>query len=203
MLTGYYKLTQCFLQTILHVGITMFFAITIGIILGVIAYKVKWLEQIIIILTNILQTTPAFAVLVLFVPILGTGLKPTIVAMFIVSVLPIFKNTFAGLKDISAGILEAAEGMGMTNWQKLRLVELPLIIPVIMAGIRMSTVICVGMSILAAYIGAGGLGYFIRYGLALGDTRVLIMGIIPSSLLAITFNYLLGIAEKDLQKRVS
>ncbi|CAA7601039.1 Binding-protein-dependent transport system inner membrane component [Acididesulfobacillus acetoxydans] len=198
---GYAQLELCTWQTVEQVTVTLLLAIIVGVLLGLISYKVKPLEKPILILTNIIQTTPAFAVLVLSVPFLGVGFKPAILAMLIVCIMPIFRNTFVGLKNIKTGIIETSVGMGMTGWQCIYKVEFPLAIPVIMAGIKTSAVICVGISVLASYIGAGGLGYFIRYGLSLNDVKVLLMGAVPSSLLAIMLDVLLGRAERALRVR--
>jgi len=122
------------------------------------------------------------------------------VALTFYALLPIVRNTFTGLNGISPDIIEAAQGMGFTSRQKLTMVELPLAVPVIVAGIRTAAVIGVGIATLSAFIGAGGLGDFINRGLALNNTRLILLGAIPAALLALFLDFLIGFFEKTLRK---
>ncbi|MEK5102980.1 ABC transporter permease [Cytobacillus sp. FSL M8-0252] len=142
-----------------------------------------------------IQTIPSFAILAFFIPVLGIGKIPAIIALFFYSVLPILRNTYTGVKDVNKSLLEAGRGMGMTGWERIRYVELPLSIPVIMAGIRVSTVYLIGWATLAAFIGAGGLGDFIFSGLNLYQTEFIIAGAIPVTILALIVDLILGKLE--------
>ncbi|MEK4922925.1 ABC transporter permease [Cytobacillus sp. FSL R5-0569] len=144
---------------------------------------------------GMIQTIPSFAILAFFIPVLGIGKIPAIIALFFYSVLPILRNTYTGVKDVNKSLLEAGRGMGMTGWERIRYVELPLSIPVIMAGIRVSTVYLIGWATLAAFIGAGGLGDFIFSGLNLYQTEFIIAGAIPVTILALIVDIILGKLE--------
>lgn len=146
-------------------------------------------------IAGVIQTFPSLAILAFFIPILGVGKVPAIVALFFYSVLPILRNTYIGVKGIERNLLEAGRGMGMTGWERIRYVEIPLAIPVIMAGIRLSTVYLIGWATLAAFIGAGGLGDYIFSGLNLYQTEFIIAGAIPVTILALLVDLLLGKLE--------
>jgi osmoprotectant transport system permease protein len=147
---------------------------------------------------GVIQTFPSFAILAFFIPILGVGKIPAIIALFFYSVLPILRNTYTGVNGVKRSLLEAGRGMGMTGWEQIRYVEIPLAIPVIMAGIRLSTVYLVGWATLAAYIGAGGLGDYIFSGLTLYQAEFIIAGAIPVTILALLIDLLLGRIEKSV-----
>ncbi|MBU0695538.1 MAG: ABC transporter permease/substrate-binding protein, partial [Bacteroidetes bacterium] len=186
-------------QTLQHIGLTfisLLIAILVALPLGIfISRKIK-LAGPILGVAGILQTIPSIALLGVMIPILGIGVKPAIVALFLYALLPIIRNTYTGITNIDAQVLEAAKAMGMSNSQVLTKVELPLAFPVIMAGIRTATVINVGVATLAAYIAAGGLGEFIFGGIALNNTNMILAGAIPAALLAIIFDFLLSRLQK-------
>ncbi|MGG1573466.1 ABC transporter permease [Fictibacillus sp. NRS-1165] len=144
---------------------------------------------------GIIQTFPSFAILAFFIPIVGVGKIPAILALFFYSVLPILRNTYIGVTGVKRSLLEAGRGMGMTGWERIRYVEVPLAIPVIMAGIRLSTVYLIGWATLAAYIGAGGLGDYIFSGLNLFQAKFIIAGAVPVTILALLTDLLLGRIE--------
>ncbi|MCL6572665.1 MAG: ABC transporter permease [Bacillus sp. (in: Bacteria)] len=146
-------------------------------------------------LLGVIQTVPSFAILALFIPILGIGKLPAIIALFLYSVLPILRNTYTGVKGVNSSLIEAGVGMGMTDWDRIRYVEFPLAVPVIMAGIRISTVYLIGWATLASYIGAGGLGDYIFSGLNLYLPEFIIAGAVPVTLLALLVDLLLGRIE--------
>jgi osmoprotectant transport system permease protein len=146
-------------------------------------------------LLGVIQTVPSFAILALFIPIFGIGKLPAIIALFLYSVLPILRNTYTGVKGVNSSLIEAGVGMGMTDWDRIRYVEFPLAVPVIMAGIRISTVYLVGWATLASYIGAGGLGDYIFSGLNLYLPEFIIAGAVPVTLLALLVDLLLGRIE--------
>jgi osmoprotectant transport system permease protein len=142
------------------------------------------------------QTIPPVAVLALAVPFIGFGVKPALVALCLYSVLPVLRNTIAGLEAVPASVLEAAEGMGMTGWQVLRRVELPLAFRVIMAGVRTSVVINVGTATVGAIAGAGGLGTPIVAGLVRENPAFVLQGAVSAALLAFFLDQLLARAER-------
>lgn len=145
---------------------------------------------------GVMQTVPSLALLGFMIPIFGIGIKTAIAALFLYSLLPIIRNTYAGIKDVDKATTEAAKGMGMTSRQVLFKVELPLAIPVMMAGIRTAAVINVGTATLAAFIGAGGLGDFIFLGITRGIDGLILLGAIPAALLAIVLEILLSSVER-------
>lgn len=167
-------------------------AIPLGILLTRTPKAAGWVMGIV----SVIQTFPSLAILAFFIPILGVGTVPAIVALFLYSVLPILRNTYTGIRGVNQGLLEAGQGMGMTGWQRIRYVEVPLAIPIIMAGIRLSTVYLIGWATLASFIGAGGLGDFIFNGLNLFRTDYIVAGAIPVTLLALITDFLLGSLEK-------
>ncbi|MGE8079632.1 ABC transporter permease [Peribacillus loiseleuriae] len=147
---------------------------------------------------GVIQTFPSFAILAFFIPILGVGKVPAIIALFFYSVLPILRNTYTGINGVKRSLLEAGRGMGMTGWERIRYVEVPLAIPIIMAGIRLSTVYLIGWATLAAYIGAGGLGDYIFSGLSLYQAEFIVAGAVPVTILALLVDLLLGRIEEKV-----
>ena len=144
---------------------------------------------------GVLQTIPSLAILAFFIPILGVGKLPAIVALFFYSLLPILRNTYVGIREVDQAVVEAGKGMGMTTWQSIVKVEFPLALPVIMAGIRLSTVYLIGWATLAAFIGGGGLGDFIFDGLNLYRPDLILAGTIPATILAVIADRLLALLE--------
>ncbi|HYH81217.1 MAG TPA: glycine betaine ABC transporter substrate-binding protein [Longimicrobium sp.] len=145
---------------------------------------------------GVLQTIPGIALLAFMIPLLGIGVAPALVALWLYSLYPIIRNTYSGVRDAGPEAVEAARALGMSPGQVLRHVRLPLAAPLIMAGIRTAAVITVGTATLAAFIGAGGLGDPIVAGLALTDTRMILSGAIPAALLALLVDALLGLCER-------
>jgi osmoprotectant transport system permease protein len=186
-------------QTLTHIGLTfisLLIAVLIGVPLGIlISRKVKFAGTVLG-FAGILQTIPSIALLGVMIPLLGIGPKPAIVALFLYALLPIIRNTYTGITEVSNFVIDAAKGMGMSNLQILFKVELPLAMPVLLAGIRTATVINVGVATLAAYIAAGGLGEFIFGGIALNNSNMILAGAIPAALLAILFDFLLSRLQK-------
>lgn len=174
--------------TFVHIQLVFFsmiIATILAVTLGILVTRVPWLKTIVLGGTGVLQTIPSLALLGFMIPIFGIGVKTAIAALFLYSLLPIMRNTYTGIKDVDQATIEAARGVGMTNMQILFRVELPLAIPVIMAGIRTAAVINVGNATLAAFIGAGGLGDFIFLGITRGIDGLILLGAIPATLLAI------------------
>lgn len=154
-------------------------------------------------LAAMVQTVPSMAMLAFFIPVpgLGLGARSAILALFLYSLLPILRNTITGLNGIDPKLKEAAVGLGMTKQQLLWLVELPLALPTLMAGVRTATVITVGTATLAAFIGAGGLGVPIVTGLQLNDPSLILRGAVPAALLAVSVDFLLGLAQNRIFAR--
>jgi len=185
-------------QTLEHIGLTflsLLIAITLAVPGGILATRKPRLAPSLLGVAGIMQTIPSIALLGFLLPLLGIGVKPAIVALFLYALLPILRNTYTGIKEVDPAIREAAIGMGMTDWQVLTKVELPLALPVIFAGVRTATVINVGVATLAAFIGAGGLGEFIFGGIALNNNIMILAGAIPAALLAIFFDQVLGFLQ--------
>ncbi|WNJ17779.1 ABC transporter permease/substrate-binding protein [Pontibacter sp. G13] len=177
-------------------------AVGIGIPLGVWASRNKWAERIVLSIAGMFQTIPSIALLGFLIPFLGIGTQPAIVALFLYALLPIVRNTFTGIQEIDPAVREAAKGMGLSDWQLLTKVELPLAVPVIFAGIRTATVINVGVATLAAYIGAGGLGEFIFGGIALNNSTMMLAGALPAAGLALLLDGLLALLQSFPPRRL-
>lgn len=174
--------------TSIHIQLVFFsmiIATILAVALGILVTRVPALKTVVLGGTGVLQTVPSLALLGFMIPIFGIGVKTAIAALFLYSLLPIMRNTYTGIKDVDAATIEAARGMGMSSTQILFKVELPLAIPIIMAGIRTAAVINVGNATLAAFIGAGGLGDFIFLGITRGIDGLILLGAIPATILAI------------------
>lgn len=184
-----------------HIELTLLavlIAVIVGIPLGIFIAKVKKLSKPILGITNLIQAIPSLALLGFLIPVLGIGSKPAIVMVVLYSLLPIVKNCYTGLSNISDDILEAAKGMGMTKNQILRKVQLPLAMPIIMAGIRISAVTAVGLMTIAAFIGAGGLGQMVFTGVQSVNNNMILAGAIPACILALLMDYIIGKLEKKI-----
>ena len=184
---------------------SLFYAILIGIPLGAVASQHRKLGQAILAASGILQTIPSVALLCFLIPVFGIGNPPALVALFLYALLPIVANTYLGLTTIDPVMRESEKALGLSTWERLRTVELPLASPSILSGIRTSTVICIGTATLAALIGAGGYGVPIITGLALNDIPTILTGAVPAALLALGAYGLLGVLgrkviPKGLQK---
>jgi len=186
------------------VAVSMVLAIVIGVPLGVLLTRQPKLKSLVLGSTNIIQTIPSLALFGLLLPLPWLGAKVdrlAIVALALYALLPIVRNTYVGIAGISQPVREAAVAMGLTSRQLLWLVELPLASPVILAGIRVATVITIGVATIAAAIEAGGLGEFIFRGIAMVDNGVILAGAIPAALMALLADFLLGGVEKLLARR--
>ncbi len=176
--------------------IALFWAILIAVPLGVLLTRYRKLAGVVLGLVSVLQTIPSLALLGFMIPIFGIGSVPAIIAMVAYALLPILRNTYTGILDVDASLLEAGRGMGMTRFQLLRMLELPLARPMIFAGIRTATVMTIGVATLASFIGAGGLGDLILRGISMVDTGVILAGAIPAAVLAILFDLLLAWTDR-------
>jgi osmoprotectant transport system permease protein len=168
----------------------------IGIPLGILAVQYKKTGQFLIALTGLLQTIPSLALLCFLIPFLGIGALPTIFALFIYGLLPIAQSTTTGLLSLDARLVETAKILGLSRAQRLRLVELPLASRSILSGIKTTAVINVGTATIAAMIGAGGYGRFITSGLALNDVRMILLGAIPTAIMAVCFHAIFELSAR-------
>lgn len=195
------RLMEHIYLSVIAVGI----AVIIGIPLGILVTRVKKLQKPIIGLANVMQAIPSIALLGFLIPVAGIGSRPAIIMVVLYSLLPIIKNTHTGLSGISPDMLEAALGIGLTKNQILRKVQIPLALPVIMAGIRISAVTAVGLMTISAFVGAGGLGYLVFSGVQTVDNQMILAGAIPACILALFIDFLVGRLEKKLsyQNRIA
>ncbi|HLT06327.1 MAG TPA: glycine betaine ABC transporter substrate-binding protein [Cyclobacteriaceae bacterium] len=186
-------------KILVHLQLTVLavaFAIIIALPLGLYLYRHPHFSNTILYIVGIMQTVPSIALLALMIPLFGIGKIPALVALFLYALLPILRNTLIGLFTVDPQLKLVAAAIGLNPWQRLKLIELPLAIPAILAGIRTASVITVGTATLAAFIGAGGLGEFIVTGLALNNTSLILKGAIPSALLAVVIELLFEELEK-------
>ncbi|MGM7721490.1 ABC transporter permease [Metabacillus sp. Hm71] len=174
-------------------------AIPLGIYLT--KTKVQWIRSLSFTITNIFQTIPSLALLAILIPLIGIGTLPAIIALFLYSLMPILRNTYSGFQSIDPEIMEAAKGMGYSARQRLLKIELPLAIPYIMSGIRLTTVYIISWATLATLIGAGGLGQLIVGGLAVYDKPLIFASALLAMVLALVIDFLLSLIEKAITKR--
>lgn len=172
-----------------HLTLVLFgvvLACVAGIPLGVLAAYVPRLRQPLLALVGVLQTVPSLALLALLIPLLGMiGTVPALVALFIYALLPVVRNTCTGILQVPPGLRLAAAALGLRPWQRMVHVDVPLALPVILAGVKTAAVMSVGTATIAAFIGAGGYGERITIGLALNDNDMLLAGAIPAAVLAL------------------
>lgn len=190
-------------QVLEHLWLTLLsvsFSIVAGLSLGVLIVKRKRLAPPVLAVVNGIQTVPSIALLGVLLPFFGIGALPAIIALFLYGLLPIVRNTHAGITGIEPAVIEAAEGMGFSDGQRLFRIELPLAMPVIFAGIRTAVVINIGIATLCALIAAGGLGEFIFRGLSTNNPQMILAGAIPASLMALLFDALLGYLQPRIFK---
>ena len=185
-------------QQLYLVGWSLFFALLVGLPLGIWAAKNRFAGQLILGITGAIQTIPSLALLVFMIPLLGIGTLPALVALFAYSLLPIIRNTEAGLRGISDDLKETAVAMGLTTGEQLWHIELPLASRMILAGIKTAAVINIGTATLGALIGAGGYGQPILAGIRLDDTSLILQGAIPAALMAFLVQGGFGWLEKRL-----
>jgi osmoprotectant transport system permease protein len=190
-----------FSATLEHVELTALavaVAVVIGVPLGAYLTRERFLAGPVLGAISLIQTVPSVALLGLLIPLFGIGEKPALLALFCYALLPIVRNTYAGLDSVDPAAIEAARGMGLREGQIVRKIALPQAMPVVLGGIRTATVISVGVATLAALIGAGGLGKFIFRGIAMVDMKTVLLGAIPAALLALVLDLGLAVLEKRL-----
>lgn len=196
--TAWQRFWQHTAEHLVLVGISLSAAILFAVPLGILAARSERLGPIVLGVAAIIQTIPSLALFVFMIPLLGIGGPPAIMALFLYSLLPIVRNTYAGLKDIPPAIVESAQALGLPSRARLRIVELPLATRAIIAGIKTSAVINVGTAALSALIGAGGYGQPILTGIRLDDTGLILQGAIPAAVLALLVQGLFELIERGL-----
>ncbi len=196
------EILQHTLEHLFLVGIAIAIAILIGIPLGILITRKTYLRQPILGIANILQTIPSLALFGLLIPVPiigGIGAVPAIFALIVYSLLPIIRNTYTGITSVDPAIREAGRGMGMTDRQLLLQVEIPLAMGVILAGVRVATVIAIGIATIAAAIGAGGLGVFIFRGISVVNDQLILAGAVPAAAIALLADFAIGWMENKLK----
>jgi len=196
------EILQATLEHVWLVGATMVLAIAIGVPLGIVVARRPWLSKPILGSANVAETIPSLALLGFLLPLPWLGDRAdrlAIAALTLYALLPIIRNTAAGIAGVDPAIREAARGMGLTGRQILFQVELPLSISTILAGVRVATVLTIGIATVAAAVGAGGLGEFIFRGLAMVNNQLILAGAVPAAILALGADLLIGIMERVLR----
>lgn len=201
-MNGSYVMQQFFRHFLISIYGVLFAAI-VGIPIGIWIANNRKMSNWVIGIANVLQTIPSLAMMSMIMLAIGLGVNTVIVTIFLYSLLPIIKNTYTGMITLDPDILDAAKGIGMTPWQRLRIVELPLSMSVIMAGIRNALVVGIGITAIGAFIGAGGLGDIIIRGTNATDGGAIILaGAIPTALMAIMADIVLGWVERKFYKTI-
>ncbi|KSZ61665.1 choline ABC transporter permease [Staphylococcus epidermidis] len=191
--------SQLLSKAVEHFYISMFallLAIVVAVPLGILLSKTQRTANMVLTVAGVLQTIPTLAVLAIMIPIFGVGKTPAIVALFIYVLLPILNNTVLGVKNIDKNVIQAGQSMGMTKFQLMKDVEMPLALPLIISGIRLSSVYVISWATLASYVGAGGLGDLVFNGLNLYQPPMIISAAIVVTLLALVIDFILSLVEK-------
>ncbi|MCJ8499676.1 ABC transporter permease [Desulfatitalea alkaliphila] len=183
------------------VGLSLLIAMCTGIPIGIAITRSKDLAQKVLAGANVIMTVPSIALFGLMLPILaivghGLGKVPAVIALVLYSLLPIIRNTFIAIKNVDPALVDAGRGMGMGKWRLLREVEIPLAVPVILAGLKTAAVMNIGIAAIAAYVGAGGLGVFIQQGIARSHETMILTGALAVSLLAIVVDLAMSLLER-------
>lgn len=200
----YQHKNEIFRQLIRHIQlviVAMALAITIGVSIGILLTRIQKLATPVLGAASVIQTVPSLALLALMIPLLGIGFVPAVAALFLYALLPIMRNTYTAIDEVDPAAIEVGRGMGMTEWQILTKVQIPLCVPMVMAGIRTSTVICVGIATLCTLIGAGGLGTIIWDGMQTRGSALIFAGVVPSVLLALALDGLMALYQKFMTPR--
>jgi len=203
MWSARFEILRLSVEHVFLVALAIGIAIAVGVPLGILMTRRPRLGKPILLFANIVQTIPSLALFGFLIPIPiigGIGVRTAVIVLFLYSLLPIVRNTYTGILGVDPAVREAAKGMGMTVSQILWSVELPLSLGVIFAGIRVATVIAVGVATIAAAIGAGGLGMFIFRGTSMLDYRVILAGAIPAALIALGADFGLSLLEKAFSR---
>jgi len=196
------EILQATVEHISLVAVAMLIAVAVGVPLGILVARRPWLSKPILGTANVAETIPSLALFGFLLPIPWLGERAArlaIAALTLYALLPIIRNTAAGIAGVDPAVREAARGMGMTQSQILFRVELPLSLSTVLAGVRVATVLTIGIATIAAAVGAGGLGEYIFRGLAMVNDSLILAGAIPAALLALGADFLLSILERRLR----
>ncbi|WP_306419245.1 ABC transporter permease [Alteribacter natronophilus] len=194
---------QLTMQHIQLVGLAVIIAILIGVPVGIYLTTNEEVAEAVLQVAAIIMTIPSIALFGIMIPILSTighgiGFLPALIALILYSQLPIIRNTYVAINNVDPAMRDAAKGIGMTTWQRLKTVELPIAVPVIMAGVRTAIVLSIGIGAIAAFIGAGGLGVIIDQGISRTNRDMMLVGAIAVSVLAIVIDSVLGLLQRWL-----
>jgi osmoprotectant transport system permease protein len=201
IIANYQQVLDLTIEHITLAGTATLLAALVGIPLGILITRVPRLSKPVIATANIVQTIPSLALFCFLLPVSWIGARAsrlTILALALYVLLPLIQNTYTGIRGVDPSVVEAGRAMGLTDGQLLWQVELPLASGVIVAGVRIATVVSIGLATIAAAIGAGGLGEFIFRGLSMLDNRVILAGAVPAALLALMSDFVLGQLERRL-----
>ncbi|GER92021.1 choline ABC transporter permease [Dictyobacter vulcani] len=182
-------------------GVALLLGMAIALPLGILLSRFPRFSVPVITTVSVFQTIPSLVFFALVIPYFGIGTQPAIAVLVLYSLLPILRNTYIGLRSVDAALIDAARGQGMTSWQILTMVELPLAAPIIVTGIRLSATYLVSWATLAALIGAGGLGTLIFAGISSYDTNMLLAGAIPAAVLALLIGLIFGFVRRLVTPR--
>jgi osmoprotectant transport system permease protein len=186
---------------LLMVGVSLLIGVLVAVPLGILLTRFPRQATPVIAVVSVIQTIPSLVFFALLLPPLGIGFTPALTVLSLYSLLPILRNTYVGVRSVDPSLIDAARGQGMTGWEILTMVELPLSAPVIVTGIRLSAIYLVSWATLASLIGAGGLGDLIFSGIDSYDTNLLLAGAIPTALLALIVGYLFGLLRRAVTPR--
>ncbi|OXM13192.1 ABC transporter permease [Paenibacillus herberti] len=187
--------------TLSLVAVALGSAISLPLAVLLVHSRLPWLSSIVFFIANLLQTIPSLALLAILIPLMGIGMKPAILALLLYSIMPVLRNTYEGFRSVDPHVLEAARGLGYSSVQSLLRVQLPLALPYIMSGVRLTTVYIISWTTLATLVGAGGLGQLIMAGMGVNQPYLIIAGALGAIVLALVADLLLGWLESLLNRR--
>lgn len=189
------------IEHILITAYTIVIAVPLGVVIGTLITHYERAAEPILWIASIMQTVPSVALFGILIPFIGIGTPPVVLALVLYSQLPVIRNTYIGITEVNEAAIEASEGLGMTTRERLRRVQLPMALPVIMAGVRNAVVILIGIAAIGAFIGAGGLGDFLFQGIRKRNVEMIVVTTVLLSALALTFDYGFGVSEQLLRVR--
>ena len=191
---------QLTIEHLVIVLVAMVISIILGVTVGILICRSRVLARIVLNLTNVMMTIPSLALFSLLIPVLGIGKAPAIVGLVAYTQLPLVRNVYTGITGINPAVIEAAQGMGLTERKILFKIKLPLAFPAVMAGIRTATVMGIGIGAIAAYIGAGGLGVFIFQGISRTNDKMVLIGAVLISLISILTDRVLARVQRKFDR---
>ncbi len=192
-----------FAQHLRLTGISLILSLVIAMPLGYLIYRISWLRGPVLAVLGVIYTIPSLSLLVLLIPLFGLGTLPAVIALVAYAQLVLVRNWLAGLVGINPAVIEAAQGMGMNAWQRFCLVELPLALPLLLAGIRLASISIIGIGTIAAFINAGGLGNLLFQGVTTSNYSKILAGSISVSVLALGINLIIRFFERRAEERIS